>query len=114
MVVIRFSTMFNKIRRGEKKQTIRPIGSYTHLKKGDKIHCYSTRKRPEIRRPITDELLYTGICSHIGIFRWGTIKNIEKVAKSDGFKNSEEMRSWFKKTYGKIPDDRLFRIIQWS
>ena len=114
MVVIRFSVLFDKVRRREKRQTIRPFENYRRLKVGDKVHCYSTKKVSYSKRPILDELLHVGICTEILVKPWGEIKNDDEVARLDGFRDAEDMKKWFKGRYGDVPDDRLFRIIRWD
>jgi len=106
--------MFDKVRNGEKKQTIRPYENYVHLKRGDKIHCYSTRKVEGVRRRITDELLYVGKVTVVVVALWKDIRGNYVIARRDGFKDSSEMQSWFTSKYGDIPSDRRFRLIRWS
>ena len=113
MVVVRFSVMFDKVRKGLKKQTIRPAEMYHHLKVGDKVHCYSTKKVKGVSRPVTDELLYEGVCTDVSVFFWWQIKNDSGLAKLDGFTGSKEMREWFTKKYGEIPNSKQFRVIGW-
>lgn len=114
MVVVRFSVFEEKVRSGKKKQTIRPAETYRHLKVGDKIQCYSTKKVPGSWRPIVDELLYEGVVTEIQVDTWGEIRDKFDVAWLDGFDDEEEMKQWFEKKYGKIPEDRNFRIIRWK
>jgi hypothetical protein len=105
--------MYDKIRSGEKRQTIRPAEQYRHLHIGDKVHCYSTKRKKGVRRPVTNELLCRGFCVEIIVKTWKRIKNDEKTAKLDGFANAEEMREWFQKKYQRLPDHKLLRIIKW-
>ena len=113
MVVIRFSVLFDEIRWGKKRQTIRPAHMYKHLKPGDKVHCYSTKKVEGVRRPITDKLLFEGICAEVQIKKWGTIKRNEKIAQADGFFTAAEMEEWFNYKYPNLKDSAKFRIIKW-
>lgn len=116
MVVVRFSVFFDKIRSGEKKQTIRPYEYYIHLKKGDKIHCYATKavRFGRSRRPVLGELLYEGVVTKIRVCRWSSIKYDDHIARLDGFKDAKEMRKWFKAKYPDISPDKRFRIIRWE
>lgn len=115
MVVLRFTTMFDKVRSGEKKQTIRPIENYKHLKPGDKVHCYSTEKRKGVSRPVTKELLYVGICVEISEIMWDHFKWSDRIAGLDGFKDAVEMRRWFEERYGQdLYPRKQFRIIRWE
>lgn len=63
MVVVRFSVFVDKVRNGVKKQTIRLADAYSNLKVGMKVHCYSTKKVPRLRRPVLDKLLCVGECT---------------------------------------------------
>ena len=105
--------MFDRVRKGRKKQTIRPVDAYKQLKVGDKVHCYSTKKVKGVRRPVLDELLYVGVCSEILKVAWKTIKDDKAVARMDGFKDSDEMKRWFAKKYRDLTDDKLFKVIRW-
>ena len=115
MVVIRFSVMFDKVRKGKKKQTIRPFERYKRLKIGDRVHCYSTEKREGVRRPVLKELLYVGTCTEIiapimyDDFKWN-----DRVAKLDSFKDAKDMRRWFETRYPDIYAGKSFRIIRWE
>lgn len=113
MVTIRFSVMFNEIRNGHKKQTIRLARQYKHLKEGAYVHCYSTKKREGIRRPVTDVLLYRGYCISNHVASWGRIKNRIDIAKRDGFFTVDEMREWFETKYPYLTDNTNMRIIRW-
>lgn len=114
MVVVRFSVLFDKIRNGLKKQTIRPAWTYEHLKVSDWVHCYSTKKVEGVHRPVVDELLYKGVCVEILRKRWEEIKEDERVAELDGFKDAKEMREWFQTKYPKLSDLMVFKIIRWT
>ena len=112
MVIIRFSVFEEKVKNGEKKQTIRPCQNYRRLKVADAVHCYSTERRAGTR-PVTKELLYRGICIQNKETTWGAIKNNEDIAWLDGFLSAKEMRQWFEKQYPRLHDTSCFRIIQW-
>jgi len=114
MVTVRFSEFVDKVGSGEKRQTIRPFENYRHLKVGNFVDCYSTKKVSGVRRPVLDKLLYVGVCTEILIRPWGEIKGDEEIAKLDGFDSAEDMETWFTRRYGKIKDERLFRIIRWG
>jgi hypothetical protein len=114
VVVIRFSVFHDKIRDGMKTQTIRPIDTYRHIRLGDLIHCYSTKKVEGVRRPVLHELLRKGFCEEIIIARFGDFKDNEDIAVRDGFVNAESMEFWFNAKYPDITDDMLFRIIRWK
>lgn len=114
MVVVRFLIMFDKIRDGSKKQTIRPFHNYQRLEIGNAIHCYSTKKVSYSKRPILDELLYKGKVTEIFVVIWDEIQDNDEIAKLDGFRDSQEMRMWFEQKYGVVPEDKNFRIIRWS
>jgi len=115
MVVVRFSVLVDKVRSGEKKQTIRPFETYQNLEIGDPVHCYSVEKRVGVRRPVLKELLYVGTCTEIiapimyDHFKWN-----EQTSKLDGFKDTEEMRRWFESKYPDLYPGKLFRIIRWE
>ena len=115
MVVVRFSVFEDKIRSGEKKQTIRPFENYRHLKIGNKVHCYSTERREGIRRPVLKELLHVGRCTEV-LFQvpWRLIRDNEYLARLDGFKDAREMRAWFEARYPDLHDAKRFRIIRWD
>jgi hypothetical protein len=114
MSVIRFSDFFDKVRSGEKRQTIRPASSYKHLRVGGRIHAYSTKRVEGVRRPVLDELLYEGVCKEILVRPWKEIKNDELLAVRDGFDSARAMRIWFIERYGGEPsDDSMWRIIRW-
>lgn len=103
----------DKVREGSKKQTIRLAGAYRNLKVGMKVHCYSTKKVPSVRRPVVDELLHVGTCTKIIPTIWGFIKNNDKIARLDGFAAAEKMREWFEQHYD-IQDETALKIIRWK
>lgn len=113
MVLVRFSKFIEKVRSGEKKQTIRPAEFYKHLEEGDKIHCYSTKKVQGVSRPVTDELLYEGRIISIEIRSWADIAT-DTIAIMDGFENLEKMQGWFRRKYLDLAPDKKFRIIHWK
>jgi len=114
VVVIRFSVFEDKVRSGEKKQTIRPFEDYRHLKVGNKVHCYSTEKREGVKRPVLKELLYVGVCTEIiAPILYKDFMLDDQIAKLDGFKDAEDMRQWFLKQYPDLNLYKIFRIIRW-
>lgn len=106
--------MYDKIKNGTKKQTIRPYETYVYSAIGDRIHCYSTKKVEGIRRRILDELLYLGTVTSVKLTFWYGIKFNEAIAQLDGFESCDEMIRWFTNRYGPDIDDKKFRIIQWK
>lgn len=113
MVVLRFSAFVDKVREGSKKQTIRLAGTYSNLKVGMKVHCYSTKKVPGMRRPVLDKLLHVGTCTEITLTSWASIKNNDETARLDGFSSSVEMREWFEQHYN-IEDETSLKVIRWK
>ena len=109
MVMIRFSPEWEeKLRSGEKTQTIRRMPSYQHLRVGDRIDCCITERR-EVRR------VATGIVVEI-------IEDVpfsellcDEIAQQDGFQDPAEMCNWFYEHYGKqAVSNQKFRIIRWE
>jgi hypothetical protein len=109
MVTVRFNKFVDRVCDETKKQTIRNRNSYPNLKVGSKIHCYSTKKVPEFNRPVLDRLLYVGRVIEIICVNWGSIKNSEDIAKKDGFRDSGEMREYFRN----LSDFAELKIIRW-
>jgi len=112
MVVVRFSVFEDKVRAGTKKQTIRPWAYYKHLKVGNAIHCYSTKKVPGVRRKMLDELLYTGTVTEIVRALWDELQTHE-IAIRDGFDSLGHMCLWFDEHYSLSPQT-VFRRIRWD
>lgn len=113
MVVVRFSMFLDKVEKGTKKQTIRLENAYLTLKVRSKIHCYSTKRKEGVRRPILDKLLYKGVVTEIILVPWRILKDSPTIAILDGFGSLEEFRTFFERKY-KPSDDTIFKIIRWE
>lgn len=137
MVAISFSVFLDKIKNGEKTQTIRPYSDhrYEQLKKvlNKKGHLqlywkqrdkdgflisYATLKelyRFYFRKdyiPQTDDYEYFTIVG-LGADGRPFIDSDEELARRDGFNSFEEMVKWFRSRYGEL-DGREFIIIRWE
>jgi hypothetical protein len=78
-----------------------------------KVHCYSTKKVPELMRPVLDKLLCVGECTEIILTNWASIKDNDETARLDGFSSAREMKEWFEKHYD-IEDETALKIIRWK
>ena len=116
MVMIRFSPEWEeKLRSGEKTQTIRRMPSYQHLRVGDRIDCWITERREDMRWSIPVRRVATGIVVEI-------IEDVpfsellcDEIAQQDGFQDPAEMCNWFYEQYGKqAVSSQKFRIIRWK
>jgi len=116
MVMVKFSPEWEeKLRSGEKTQTIRRMSSYRHLKIGDRIDCWITERREDMRWSIPVRKVAAGIVVEI-------LKEVpfcellcDEIAQRDGFQDQHEMYSWFCEHYGKqAVTNQKFRIIRWE
>jgi len=119
VVTVRFSYGLDLIRNGTKRQTLRPFMGgrepYPNVRVGGRIHCYSVKKVPGVRRPVTGELLYVGKVTQIFYAYWGDVKYDDDIAIADGFPNAEEMRRWFEERYGdRLRDHTEMKVIRWE
>ena len=111
-----FSVFLDKVKSGEKTQTIRTIrknmpkvGQTAYLYKGMRTKNCEKLGEGTITDVIKMKFEKNDVCVY-PIF-YGTDEHPDEIARKDGFENSEEMCKWFDKMY-KLPMD--FIIVRWE
>jgi len=106
MPAISFTVFKEKIKKGTKKQTIRPVGK-RKIEPGDTLYLYWHQRQKDC------ELLKVTKCISVYRMCYQDFCRQESIAKKDGFRNAQEMRDWFEKTHRPFPCDK-FQIIRWE
>lgn len=104
MVAYNFQARFaDAVQRGEKRQTIRSPRKNGHAKPGDAVQLYTGMRTLSCRKlgDATCEISTYCAIREDGI----TLGNYPKVdlddfARADGFSDFENMKQWFRETYG--------------
>ena len=114
MVAYNFQSQFVPlIESGKKTQTIRANGKRNHAKAGDTLQLY-TGMRTKSCRKIADAICtrstYCAIREDRITLGNHPRVNMDDFARADGFKDFEDMKSWFRKTHG-LPF--IGQLIQW-
>jgi hypothetical protein len=107
MPACNFTVFVDKVRSGEKCQTVRPGHRF---KVGDMMYCY-TGMRTKRCRKLNQGRVYEVIGIYWGgLWFGGDMNYLEILAKRDGFDSYGEMSLWFQKHY---PEPTWFQIIRW-
>lgn len=110
MPAISFSTMKDKLKNGEKTQTIRPKRSdyWLQYNEGDQLIGYwKQRSKGESKQ------LFKGVMSE-DPFVISSKDFTQRLAIKDGFEDLRKMHKWFKDRYGWDYMDMKFIVIRWQ
>ena len=119
---INFTVFIDKILSGEKRQTIRRAGKkWANVKVGDKLTLYTGLRTKQCRKlgeaeieEILDVRIVTSILNVCYVFVNDTLirrKELEKLARKDGFDSGIAFCKWFFDKYG---DDFHGKVIRWK
>ena len=110
MPVISFSVMKDKLLSGEKKQTIRPLGSgyWMKFKKGDRLVGYWKLRTKECEKLFDSTLHQDPFIIKMGDFNW-------HLMTWDGFESLEDgLEKWFYPKYGFKNWEKEFVVLRWD
>lgn len=105
MPILSFGSQDIDIITGKKTMTIRKLWK-TPLKKGDRLYCYWNLVSKEKKK------IFEAIVVDVKVIPFKDLKNNDKIAREEGFKDSKEMVKDFKKMYaGQLDDEDIFQLI---
>ena len=109
LVAYNFQERFAEdIAKGNKTQTIRSDRKNGHVQPGQKLQLYTGQRTPDCRK-LTDEDPTCLFLVNIRVesdrffenrFCYDTLRDLDELAKLDGFGNYAEMTAWFDKQHG--------------
>ena len=128
MVAISFSVegFVEKIRSGEKDQTIRPFNArrYEQIKRSKKLQLYWKQRTKECLKIADAELVEIFKIRFKNLLEiWNEKKqewiqaktrDIEEIIKRDGFESGWELYSTLYSMYGEKMHDMEFMVIRWK
>lgn len=105
MPILSFGSQDIDIITGKKTMTIRKLWK-TPLKKGDRLYCYWNLVSKEKKK------IFEATVVDVKVIPFKDLKNNDKIAREEGFKDSKEMVKDFKKMYaGQLDDEDIFQLI---
>jgi hypothetical protein len=107
MALLNFQKQFaEKVRSGEKTQTIRSIRK-NPIKKGDRLYLYTglrTKSTQKLKEALCTGVISITIDKNYMLFEGANMiackENLNELAKEDGFKDWNALIKWFNSTHG--------------
>jgi hypothetical protein len=106
MPALNFSVFIEKVKSGEKCQSIRPGHRF---KVGDMVYCYEGMRTKKCRKLNQGRVVEVIPIEWVGIFVTDSPQNWEDIARRDGFANSRDMDAWFRAEYKHSFDGQIIR-----